>query len=141
MSQVFSSITQMLIWMVSHVFSCITRYWNIYFVMYSNALRNAEISYFSCITQCWNIWFPIHYTMLKCLISHALHNAEISDVSCIPMHYAMLKYLISHALHNAEMSEFSYVTLRVPFVWLACITLCWKCQVSHVLRHAEICSY
>ena len=114
--------------------------------MYSDAIRNAEMSDFSCLlmhyammkylmfhvfsckTQCWNILFLMY--------SHALRNAEQSNVSNILLLYAMLRYLIFHVLRYTEISDVScitqcwnvgflifYVMLKY-FVCLACNTFC-----------------
>jgi hypothetical protein len=54
----------MMKYLIFHVFSCITQCWNILFLMYSHALRNAEQSNVSNIL--------LLYAMLRYLIFHVL---------------------------------------------------------------------
>jgi len=79
--------------LISHVFSCITQWWNIWCFMYSHAYL--VTSYVSCI--------PMHYAMLNNLMSQIFSSCF--DIWFL-MYYVMLKYLTSHALRNAEMSDF-----------------------------------
>jgi hypothetical protein len=44
------------------------------------------------------------------MYSHALRNAEQSNVSNILLLYAMLRYLIFHVLRYAEISDFRFVS-------------------------------
>ena len=129
--------------------------------MYSDAIRNAEMSdfscllmhyammkylifhVFSCITQCWNILFLMY--------SHALRNAEQSNVSNILLLYAMLRYLISHELRYAEISDVSCTTqcwnvgfliFYVMFkfiVWLSCIKFCRNTRFLIITLYWNIC--
>ena len=129
--------------------------------MYSHALHIAKISNVSCVL--------IHYTMLKCLISHvfscinqcwniwcfmyshALRNAELSNISYILMFYAMLKYLIYHVLRYAEISVVSCITqcwnvgflifhvVLKSFVYLACIMFCRNIRFLSITLFLNIC--
>ena len=89
-------------YLMFHVLSCITQYWNILCLMYSHALRNAEQSNVSNII--------LLYAMLRYMISHVLRYAEISDVSCITQCWNV-GFLI-------------FYVILIVFLGLACITFC-----------------
>ena len=99
-------------------------------------LRYVAIAYVSYIfihyIICWYFWFFMP--------SHALHNVEISDISCILMHCALLKYLISHILSYAEISDFSYIKLCWN-IWFLMYYVMLKYLISHVLHNAEMSDF
>jgi len=101
-------------YLMFHVLSCITQYWNILCLMYSHALRNAEQSNVSDILL-----------MLWYLISHVLRYAEISDVSCITQCWNV-GFLIFYVM-------FKFI------VKLACITFCRNIRFLIIRLYWNIC--